>query len=84
MLSVSNFLSRYQTFKDSTLDREKIAQTLSIFMKVSFTKKEIILKDNVLFIKTHPAIKNEIFLKKTSILSYLKEKNPEVSVSDIR
>ena len=84
MIGVFQLLQKYQTFKDGKSEREKLATTLSEHIVFQLTNKDLVLKDGVLLIKTHPAVKNEIFLKKASIICFLNNSLVGASIKDIK
>ena len=72
MLNISGFLEKFKKFDaDKSLQRENIAKVLEKILGASVPTKNITIKGGALWIQGSPALKQEIFLKKTEILSVL-------------
>jgi len=70
MLNISGFLEKFKKFDtDKSLQQEKIAKNLEKVLSITIPIKNFTIKDCVLFIQGSPALKQEIFLKKTQLLS---------------
>lgn len=63
--------------------REKIAIILSNYYKITFKKENILLKKNILKIKTSPSIKNDIFIKKEELLLIIKKELPNITIINL-
>jgi hypothetical protein len=85
MNSVGDFFGKFKNlaiveFRKRDVIIEAIKQTTN--QTVDF--KDISIKDGVISIKSSSALKSEIFLKKNKILSLIKEKLPDLKVTDIK
>ncbi len=69
--------------KEELFLREKIAIILSNYFKINFRKEDILLKNNILKIKTSSSIKNNIFIKKEELLFVFKKELPNVTITDL-
>jgi hypothetical protein len=83
MLNISGFLDKFKKFDaDKSLQRENIAKTLEKTLGVAIPIKNFTIKDGVLFVQGSPALKQEIFFKKTQIISALTDLGQKIS--DVR
>ena len=72
-------LAKYEA---SSVRVETIQKILEEELHTPFNKKDLVLKDKILRIKTHPLIKNEIVLRRTKLLErFAKECGPTTITS---
>jgi hypothetical protein len=70
MINISDFLGKFKKIgADKSLQQENIAKTLEKVLGIAVPIKNFTIKDGVLFIQGSPALKQEIFFKKTQLLS---------------
>ncbi|MCX6731602.1 MAG: DciA family protein [Candidatus Parcubacteria bacterium] len=84
--NIGRFLEKFANFRPSkTLIKEESAQIIGGILGVEIKSENLEERDGILFLKTaNPALKNEIFLKKSQILEALKEKLGPNAPRDIR
>jgi hypothetical protein len=80
---IKDYLEKFKIIlkqKDDNIDL--IINVIYQHINFKFNKNNIIIKNNIVFIKSSPIIRNEIFLKKGEILNSFKEKS--IFLKDIR
>lgn len=79
MKNLSSFLEKFKSFLLSDKNQKNaISNVIFNIVGVILDHKNIDIKNNKIYIKTSPIIKNQIFMSKTKILSELKTINPTV------
>lgn len=75
MNHIDSFLGKiYKIFKDESKIRSNLIQAIKEELGVDVKKEDVVIKNKTAFIKTSSAsLKNEIFLRKKSILDKLKD-----------
>jgi len=63
--------------------KEIILEGVKTEIGIDIDKKNITVSGGIVYIKTSPIIKNEIFMKKEKIISIIKEKQT-IKIADIR
>lgn len=82
--NLSDFLNVFKhLLSHEEIIREDIIESIKNHTGVSLEKKQLTIKNSVCEINCHPALKNEIFLKKKIIMNSLKETTHK-KISDIR
>ncbi len=83
---ISDLLKKFQHITPPDIVvRKKIVEIVKEITNIELDKKDISVKNGVVFIKTTPIYKNEIFINKQTILSILKQKiNDSVKIVDIK
>jgi hypothetical protein len=86
MNTISSFLEKFKfLLRSSVVQKELAAEIVSKIINVQIKTEDIDIKGNTLYVKTpHSALKSEIFLKKTSIVSALKGQLGTTIITDIR
>lgn len=84
MKNIGDFLSRFKIIRSPKQNREEVARIIQSVIKLDITEADIELKNRMVFIQCHPAIKTTVFLKKEIILEQIKEKLPDVQVVDLK
>lgn len=74
MNPLQSFLERFQrVFTYPEQIKKPILECIEKITKIKLTEKDIEIKEGIMYLKSqHPAIKNEIFMRKNLILSELK------------
>ncbi|MCR4330518.1 MAG: hypothetical protein NUV49_01395 [Patescibacteria group bacterium] len=85
MFNIENFLKRFTllTPPDDAI-RRGVQEVLEKEIGVFVEKKNISIHNNIIYIKTKPLFKNEIFIKKQSILKELEKKFHQKTPRDIK
>jgi hypothetical protein len=82
--SIGDFLKIFKNLlSHEELLREDIIFSIKKYTGKELEKKQLQIKNSVCNLTCHPAIKNEIFLKKSEIMSSLNESTKK-KISDIR
>ncbi|MBP6856741.1 MAG: hypothetical protein KBC42_03340 [Candidatus Pacebacteria bacterium] len=82
--NLGDFLSIFKNLlSHEELVREDIISSIETHTGIVLEKKQLTIKNSVCDINTHPAVKNEIFLKKKEIMNSLRESTHK-KISDIR
>jgi hypothetical protein len=86
MNPLQNFLERFQKILSFPGQVKKpILETVLKVAKIQLTEKDIDVKERIVYIRMkHPAIKNEIFMRKNLILTELKALVGDKAPYDIR
>lgn len=85
MFNIGNYLQKFSSLIiDSKALKRSILSVIYDVIGVELKEKDIDLQKSILYIKTTPLIKNEIYLKKDLILKQLKEKSSLVNITEIR
>jgi hypothetical protein len=84
MKNIGDFLSRFKIIRSPKQNREEVVRIIQGVLKIDITESDIEIKNKIVFIQCHPAIKTAIFLKKEVILEQIKEKLPDVQVVDLK
>ncbi len=84
MKNIGDFLSRFKIIRSPKQNREEVVHIIQGVLKLDITESDIQIKNKMVFIQCHPAIKTAIFLKKQVILEQIKEKLPDVQVVDLK
>ncbi len=84
MKNIGDFLSRFKIIRSPKQNREEVVRMIQGVLKIDITESDIEIKNKIVFIQCHPAIKTAIFLKKQVILEQIKEKLPDVQVVDLK
>lgn len=75
MFNINNFLEKFKKLTPPDDDiKEEIIEIISSLFKKEIDKKQIAIKNSVIYIESDPVLKNEIFMKKQFILSKLIER----------
>ncbi|MBU3668752.1 MAG: hypothetical protein FGM57_02155 [Candidatus Taylorbacteria bacterium] len=84
MKNIGDFLSKFKIIRNPKENREQISIILKNSIQLDVSESEIKVEKGVIYLYTHPAVKNVIFLNKEKILVIIKEKLPDLYVVDIR
>lgn len=85
MFNIENFLKRFTllTPPDDAI-RGAVREIIEKEINISIEKKNISVHNNIIYIKTKPLFKNEIFIKKQTILKELEKKFHQKTPRDIK
>ena len=78
---LSSFLDK---FKKRMKPKKHIKEVLEAFLESKGKVNDLTLRGGVLYVKTVPMLKQQLFLKKKECLLYLKNNLKEIVVVDIR
>ena len=91
MLNIGSF---FEKFKNATLKEMLLRQSVidavfaninpQIAKAIKIELKDVELKNKIIRIRVSAIFKNEIFMKKTSILNAIKDKNPSLTIIDLQ
>ena len=84
MFQISEFLARFKNLTNTEKQRKEIIIGVFEKNKITVTLEQVSILKNTVFVKVHPIIKTEIFLKKEIILDQLKEIPNVRNISDIK
>ena len=85
MFNITSFLERFSkkiSFSDSS--KKNIIEILAKNTGLNISPKNIEIKENIIYIKDSPAIKNKIFINKKAILDDTTLLLPDIKIKDIR
>lgn len=83
--NLGGFLEKFKAFKPSDVFvKEATTEILKARIGVDILKTDIQLRNQKLYIRTTPIIKQEIFLHQEDLLSLLNERLPNVHITEIR
>ncbi len=81
---IARLLDRFKHLKDPSLEKEAIANTLTLFFKHNVQKESIELRNGNLKIKNlPPVLRHVVFLKQTEVLSLLHKEHPHITINKI-
>ncbi len=83
---ISGLLEKFRHILASSVEVEKvIMEEIQVVSKINLEKKEFVLRDNQVYLKTSPVKRSEIFLRKEKILLAINEKLPvKNKIKDIK
>ena len=82
---LKSLLSKTQSaLQAEMLLRETVAGTVSEVLGVSVSQRDLKIKNKVVTLNSHPALKNEVLFRKTEILNLLNERGVGGQVIDVR
>lgn len=76
--------SFFEKYKKLPTPRRYFISALNEFLGIEKGVTDVSIQNGVLYVKAPGAIKQEIFLKKQKILNFLKEKDLDLIITDIR
>lgn len=76
MFNISIYLDKFKDIesKSSSL-KNIIIDSISKVLKININKKDMEVKNGIIYLKVNPVIRNEIFINKTKITEELNLKN---------
>ena len=85
MNSLGDFLGRFKSILLAPGALKKpVIESISRIAGIDLESKDIELKDGIIYLKTHSLIKNEIYMRKASILKELEAFLGKKAPKDIR
>lgn len=83
---ISDLLKKFKNITaPDIIIRNYIVDIVKEIINIKLDKKNIFVKNGIVYIKTKPIYKNEIFINKKKIINLLKEKvGDSVYIKDIR
>jgi hypothetical protein len=82
MADLSDYLKKFRVFLRDRTEEKNVAFQVLHPLNLCDTPESLEIKDSVLIIKTTPAVKNELFLRKREIMKLLQENG--VKIIDLR
>ncbi len=72
MFNIADFLEKFKKFdQNKTVRTENIINSVEKIIGIKIDKKNITIKNGVLYIQGSPTLKQEIFLKKENLLTLI-------------
>jgi hypothetical protein len=85
MLNVSSFLEKFKEILGADqLLKDAVSKVLFDIFSIKIDPKNIDFKNGVISIKTNPAFKSEIFMKKVFILEEIRKSSGNKNIKDLR
>jgi hypothetical protein len=83
MFNISTYLDKFKTIGLGDIQaKEAVLLVLKDQLKVTLTRKDLKIRDGVVYIQANPIIKNQIYIKKTAFLAAVSQKTDKVK--DVR
>lgn len=83
MKNIGDFLSKFKIIRNPKQNREVITHIIKEVTSIELDDSCVQIKNKIVFIHAHPAIKSAIFIKKDKIISLIKEKLPDIQVVNL-
>ena len=85
MLSIGNFFDKFKNAASEEIAlRRMVITAVYKHVPVELNLKNITVRNKIVRIDGNSSLKNQIFIKKESILKSIQESNPNVIITDIR
>jgi hypothetical protein len=93
MQSIGSFFDKFKnvvekeiTLRQSVIDavKKNIANDDNSSILDGLNQKDIDIRNKIVRIHANPALKNQIFIKKESILKSIREANPQAIITDLQ
>jgi hypothetical protein len=85
MNNLQHLLEKFKhLLKNSADTRQTVIAIINAKTNLSLTEKDIDVRDSIIYVKSHPLTKNEIFMRKNLILQELKSVLGTNAPRDIR
>lgn len=84
MKSIDDFLSKFKIIRNPKENREQVILIINRIVGTDITESEVQIEKGIVNIHSHPAIKGLVFMQKDRIVTEVKEKLPDLHISDIR
>ncbi len=81
MFNIASFLEKFKTLGGEGIASRRLISRVLATEGIVLEEKEIKIRDGIAYVHAHPALKNQIYLKKTLILNFL---NADVSGRNIK
>ena len=85
MFNISNYLQKFKNAASGHIfEKDSILEIIFNLTNARLQKKDILIKNFILYINTNPVVKNEIFIKKTTLLETFAKNKTMQKIIDIR
>ncbi len=85
MNNLSHYLEKFKLILSAPGALKKpVINAILLITTITLTEKEVEVKDSIIYLKTHPLVKNEIYMKKSLILKELQALLGAKAPTDIR
>lgn len=85
MEQISFFLEKFKTLGlESSLVKDLFIKTVGKILNAELSSEDIKIKDGVIYVSAHPALKSELFLKRQILLSELVKSLGPIKIRNIR
>lgn len=85
MFQIKDLLAKFKQIEDPNHVRLGTANIINKVCGMDFlTGKSVEIKNNVAWLKTHPAIKQKVFFKKAECLSQIQAEFPSHNIIDLK
>ncbi|MEK9181982.1 MAG: hypothetical protein AAB781_00125 [Patescibacteria group bacterium] len=76
MFNISIYLDKFKNIesKNSVL-KNIITDSVGNILKININKKDVEIKNGVIYLKVNPVVRNEVFINKVGIIKELNAKN---------
>ena len=76
MFNISIYLEKFKNIESKSSNLKSLVNdVIKNVLKVDIDKKNIEIKNGIIYLKVHPVVKNEIFIIKNNIIKELSLKN---------
>ena len=76
MFNISIYLEKFKNIESKSSNLKSLVNdVIKNVLKVDIDKKNIEIKNGIIYLKVHPVVKNEIFINKNNIIKELSLKN---------
>ena len=84
MFNISSFLEKFsKNINSAGLHTEQIIEIIRNETKIKLEKKDVEIKNNIIYIQSSGAVKNKIFIFKNQIISSINSQTP-LKVIDVK
>lgn len=77
MKTLADLLQKFKALRDPAEDKTIIAGVIKSLCGIDIPHNALTLKDNKIYIKTHPALRNVLYIKKKDLLIRIQESLPD-------
>lgn len=84
MESISSFLDRFKKIKSPLEKKEAIARIMSETISFEVLPDDLTIQGQTVFLKANPYLRNEVYQRKTLIITELNEKLKGLIIKDIK
>ncbi len=85
MFNLKDLLSKFKEIQDPGEKKRRIAGEINLLLGSDLvSSSEIDIRNHVLFLNVHPAIKNKVFLSKKNTIERINGVFPDECIVDIR
>jgi hypothetical protein len=84
MNPLENLLEKFKSLLALQPQKKPILTCLAVVAGVTLTESDIDVKENIVYVRASPLVRNEIFMRRLAILNAFKESIGTQSLRDIR